>query len=271
MAKKQALLIGATGGLGSATVKLLVQDGWFVFAADVQETVLDDYKDIENITPLRIDITNPNSIQEAFDFISSQTTGLDAVINMAGILKIGSMAELPVTDLEKALEINLLGVYRVNKQFLPMLLERKGRILTLSSEVGTQSAAPFNGIYSITKHALEAYSDALRRELNFIGVKVIKIQPGPFKTNMTKNAEQLFLNAQKDSIYFKENLAKGIPYLPKVYKNAHDPIGVARVILKALNASNPKTAYSIKPDIPRKILDFFPTKWADKLIKKMLS
>ena len=269
--KKQVLLIGALGGLGSATVDLLSQNGWFVFAADIQKEVFTSYEQNANVTPLLIDIRNEDSIKEAFQFISNQSSGLDAVINMAGILMVGSMAELPVSDLQKALEINLFGFYRVNQQFLPLLLERKGRIINLSSEVGKQTAAPFNGVYAISKHAIEAYSDALRRELTFIGIKVIKIQPGPFKTFMTKNAEELFLKAQKNSVYFKTNLAKGIPYLPKVYKNAHDPLVVAKVILRALESSNPKTAYPIKTDLPRKILDWLPAKWADKLIKKILS
>lgn len=268
---KQALLIGALGGLGSATVDILSQNGWHVFAADVQEKVFSHYEDNSNVTPLQIDITKEESIKEAFQLISNKTDGLNAVINMAGILKVGSMVELAVSDLQHALEINLFGVYRVNQQFLPLLLERKGRIIILSSEVGRQTAAPFNGIYAISKHALEAYSDALRRELSFIGIKVIKIQPGPFKTFMTKNAEQQFLDAQKKSVYFKTNLAKGIPYLPKVYKNAHEPEIVAKVILQALKSSQPKTAYFIKPDLSRMMLDKLPAKWADKIIKKVLS
>ena len=141
----------------------------------------------------------------------------------------------------------------------------------MSSEVGNQMAAPFNGLYSMSKHALEAYSDALRRELAFIGIKVIKIQPGPFKTAMTKNAEKLFIEAEEQSQLFKKNLKKGIPYLPKVYKAAHDPIYVARAILKALESSNPKIAYSIRADKARKFLDWLPVSWADKIILKTLS
>lgn len=269
--KKQTLLIGALGGLGSATVKLLADRGWHVFAIDIQQEVYATYEQFDNVTPLQIDITDDEAVREAFNSISSQTTGLDAVIHMAGMLKIGSLAELPVSDLKKTLEVNLIGIYRVNKQFLPLILQRKGRIIMLSSEVGRQTAAPFNGIYSISKHALEAYSDALRRELTFLGIKVIKIQPGPFKSNMTKDAEKLFIEAYENSIYFKKNLSKGISYLPKVYKSAHEPIIVAKTIVKALESTHPRTAYSIKVDATRMYLDLMPVRWADKLIKKVLS
>jgi NAD(P)-dependent dehydrogenase (short-subunit alcohol dehydrogenase family) len=269
--QKHALLIGAMGGLGSATVKQLSNDGWHVFAADIQEDVFTFYGNINNITPLRLDITNNESVGQAYQMISGQTSHLDAVIHMAGILKIGSVAELPVSDLEKALDVNLLGIYRVNKQFLPLLLQRKGRIIILSSEVGRQTAAPFNGIYSISKHALEAYSDALRRELAFLGIKVIKIQPGPIKTSMTENAEQLFTEADKSSTYFKKNLAKGISYLPRVYKQAGDPVIVAKAILKALESSRPKTAYLVRPDKKRMLIGLLPARWSDNLIKWILS
>lgn len=269
--KKQALLIGAAGGLGSATTELLSKNGWHVFATDINEEILDHYKQSEHITPLEMDITSRVSIEEAYKRISDQVNGLDAVLHLAGILKVGSLVELPVSELEKALEINLLGAYRVNQQFLPMLQPQKGRVIILSSEVARQSAAPFNGLYSISKHALEAYSDSLRRELIYLGIKVVKIQPGPFKTDMTKNAEQLFIEAQNESIHFKKQLSKGLSYLPRVYKNAHDPVLVARTILKALKSPNPRPSYLLKADTPRMLLDLLPVKWADKIYKKVLS
>ena len=88
---------------------------------------------------------------------------------------------------------------------------------------------------------------------------------------MTKNAERQFIEAEASSVYFKKNLAKGIPYLPKVYKNAKDPNIVANAIIKALEAKKPNIAYSLKPDRARKILDMLPVSWADWIIKKTLS
>ena len=268
--KKQALLIGASGGLGSATTDLLSNSGWHVFASDINPSIPDHYKQSANITPLVMDVTDTESIQEAFKQISARTTSLDAVIHVAGILRVGSLIELPVPEVEKVLQINLLGVYRVNQIFLPLLLHQKGRVIILSSEIARQSAAPFNGAYSISKHALEAYSDSLRREVSSLGIKVIKIQPGPFKSDMTKKAEQMFIDAQKDSIYFRKELSKGLSYLPRVYKKAHDPALVARRILKALTSSSPRTKYLIKADPSRMLLDLLPAKWVDTVYRKVL-
>lgn len=269
--QKHIFISGAFGGIGRATIDQLIAKGWHVFAADINPEILIHYADNSYVTALIMDVCDRNSIADAFAFVEENTDGLDAVIAMSGILSVGSVAELPLDELKRILDVNLFGVYEVNKVFLPLVINRKGRILTMSSEVGTQMAAPFNGLYAMSKHAIEVYSDALRRELAFIGIKVVKIQPGPFKTAMTKNAERQFISAESHSVYFKKNLAKGIPYLPKVYKNAKDPRIVANTIVKAITTKNPKTAYAVKPDIARKILDMFPVRWADWVIKKTLS
>lgn len=269
--KKQIFISGAFGGFGRATIDELTQRNWHVFAADINPDVLIHYADHRDVTPLIMDACDQASIKDAYAFVEENTDGLDATIAMSGILSVGSVAELPLDELKRIMDINLFGVYEINKVFLPLIINRKGRILTMSSEVGTQMAAPFNGLYAMSKHAIEAYSDALRRELAFIGIKVVKIQPGPFKTAMTKNAERQFIEAEAGSVHFKKNLAKGIPYLPKVYKNAKNPRIVANSIVRALEAKNPNIAYAVKRDRARKILDMFPVRWADWIIKKTLS
>lgn len=268
---KYILITGALGGLGSATISELSKKHWHVFATDVNSDILEKYEDHKWVTPILMDITDQNSIDFAFDTLTEITSGLDAIINLAGILVVGSMVEIPIERLQKIIDINLLGAYRTNQKFLPLILKRKGRIINISSETGWQTAAPFNGAYALSKYALEAYSDALRRELAFLGVKVIKIQPGPFKTEMTKHVEQKFAKAENESTLFKMNLAKGQTYLPEVYKNAHDPAILAKTIVKVLNTKKPKAAYSLKPDRMRSLLEILPVKWADKLIKRALS
>lgn len=269
--RKQLFICGAFGGIGRATIEKLLLKDWHIFAADINPDILIHYADHPRVTPLIIDVRDEASIKDAFAFVEERTDGLDGLIVMSGILSVGSVVELSLDELKRLLNINLYGVYEINKTFLPMLINRKGRILTMSSEIGTQTAAPFNGLYAISKHAIEAYSDSLRRELAFIGLKVIKIQPGPFKTTMTKNAEKQFIEAEAKSVHFKKNLKKGIPYLPKVYKNAKDPSIVANVIVKALESNKPRIAYAVKPDLPRRILDILPVRWADWIIRKTLS
>lgn len=268
---KKILITGAFGGLGISLIDILLESDWYIFACDINPIIPEKYRNHPQITSLNLDVRDTDAIEESYKKISNKTDQLDAIVHTAGILEVGSMVEIPIEKIQRILAINLLGVYQINKTFLPLIIESKGRIIIMSSETGKQTSAPFNGAYALSKHALEAYTDALRRELLFYNIKVIKFQPGAFKTTMTKQVENLFMNAEKDSVLFKKNIAKGSNYLPKVYKNANDPKILAEIIVKALTAKNPKTSYAVKQDSLRNILEYLPVKWADKLIKRVLS
>ncbi len=129
---------------------------------------------------------------------------------------------------------------------------------------------PFNGPYALSKHAIEAYSDSLRRELMFLGVPVVKIQPGPFKTGMVASIERLFTGAARSSTYFGERLTRLMALALKEQDKAHDPALVARAVYRALTAARPRPAYSVKPDPARVLLNLFPDRVADFLLKLAL-
>ena len=184
MTKKTALITGAGGGLGHATVERLVAKGWKVFAADLSTDLLRSSMHDPDVVPVVIDVTSPESIESAYEAVASQTGRLDGIVNFAGVMGVGSLTDIPEERLARILDINVMGTYRVNKRFFPLVEAAKGRIVNLSSETGWQTAAPFNGPYAMSKHAIEAYSAALRRELALLDVKVITIQPGAYRTEM---------------------------------------------------------------------------------------
>jgi NAD(P)-dependent dehydrogenase (short-subunit alcohol dehydrogenase family) len=129
---------------------------------------------------------------------------------------------------------------------------------------------PFNGAYAMSKHAIEAYSDSLRRELMFLDVPVIKIQPGPFRTAMVTGIEPAFTRAAEASTYFKDML-KRIKHLTlKEQAKAHDPVLLAEVVHRALVTRHPRAAYSVKPDLQRAALSLLPARVADPLLKLAL-
>ena len=170
MSKRTALITGAGGGLGHATVERLVANGWRVFEADISKEMLRSSMHDPDVAPVEMDVTDSESIQSAFEAVSSRTDRLDAVVNFAGVMGIGSLVDIEEERLVRILDINVLGTYRVNRKFFPLVERAKGRIVNISSETGWQSAAPFNGPYAMSKHAIEAYSTALRRELALLGV-----------------------------------------------------------------------------------------------------
>ena len=260
-------ITGGAGGLGGATAKYLAARGWRVFAADVVDAALARIGEEPNITPLHLDVTDAASVEAAARSVAQRVDGLDGVVNFAGILAVGSLIEIAEAALRRVLEVNVMGTFRVNKALFPLVLARQGRIVNISSETGWQSGMPFNGPYGMSKHAIEAYSDSLRRELRFLGIPVIKIQPGPFKTEMVAGIERHFARAAKESIHFGKLLRtlKGMTLAEQ--EKAHDPILVAEAVHTALTTRHPAVAYSVKPDPGRVAINLLPDRAVDALLE----
>jgi len=270
MTKKTALVTGAGGGLGHATVERLVAHGWKVFEADISKEMLRSSIHDPDVVPVVMDVTDNDSIEGAYDAIASQTDRLDAIVNFAGVLGVGSLTDIPEERLARILDINVMGTYRVNKKFLPLVEAAKGRIVNLSSETGWQSAAPFNGPYAMSKHAIEAYSTALRRELALLGIKVVTIQPGAFRTNMVAGIERAFMAAEAETPKFAPVLRKLKALAGKEIESARDPDILAQVIETALTAKHPRPVYSVKPDKLRSALEALPLRASDRLYLAVL-
>lgn len=270
MTKRTALVTGAGGGLGHATVERLVANGWKVFAADINEDLLRSSIHDPDVVPILIDVTDRESIRSAYDAVSSQTDRLDGVVNFAGIMGVGSLIDIPEERLARILDINVMGTYRVNKKFLPLVEVAKGRIVNISSETGWQSAAPFNGPYSMSKYAIEAYSTALRRELALLGIKVVTIQPGPFRTDMVAGIERAFTQAENETTKFGPVICALKGLASKQINSAHDPDILAQVVEAALTAKRPKPVYSVKADRLRSTLEKLPLRTIDRIYLTVL-
>jgi NAD(P)-dependent dehydrogenase (short-subunit alcohol dehydrogenase family) len=270
MTKKTALVTGAGGGLGHATVERLLADGWKVFAADISKDLLRESMHDPDVVPLVMDVTDSQSVQSAYDAVASQTDRLDGIVNFAGVMGIGSLTDIPEERLARILDINVMGTYRVNKTFLPLVEAAKGRIINLSSETGWQSAAPFNGPYAMSKHAIEAYSTALRRELALLGVKVVTIQPGAFRTNMVAGIEDAFTAAEAETPKFAQAIRKLKKLAGKEIESARDPDILAQVIETALTTKRPKPVYSVHPDKLRSAIEKLPLRTTDRLYLAIL-
>ncbi|MEZ4287471.1 MAG: SDR family NAD(P)-dependent oxidoreductase [Polyangiales bacterium] len=263
--QKFALVTGAAGGLGAATVQELVTNGWFVFAADLADAAQAPRTDAPNIFRVTMDVCDRESIDHAFTEVSDRTKSLDAVVNFAGIHALASMIEIDEADFKRVMDINLFGTFRVNQRFFELLHAAKGRIVNISSETGWQSAGPFNGPYAISKHAIEAYSDALRRELALLDVSVIKVQPGPFRTSMVKGLGETFERAANKSRYFRHVLMGVQPLAAREAESAAPAVVLAKAVVAALQSNRPRAAYSVRPNRMRAALDSLPTPIVDRI------
>lgn len=261
---RTAFVSGAAGGLGRTTTEHLVGHGWHVIAADLPGPRLDDLADVEGVTPVPVDVTDPASVAEAATHVPDE--GLDGVVTFAGVLRVGSLAEVSDDDMRLVVDVNLMGTYRVVRALFDAVVARRGRIVVISSETGWQTAAPFNGPYAVSKHAVDAYADALRREAALVGVHVAKVQPGPFRTEMVSGILPAFEAAADASTHFERLLRRMGPMAAREAARANDPAVLADVVHRALTTDRPRARWSVRPDRMRSALELLPDRVADRLV-----
>ncbi|TFF96036.1 MAG: SDR family oxidoreductase [Promethearchaeota archaeon] len=264
---KYILITGASTGIGRATAEFLAESGFNIYGGVRKDTDFQELAKLKNIKPIKLDVTNKESIQKAFNYIKKQNTGLDGLVNNAGIARAGPLMDLPIEDLKEQFEVNLFGIHRITKTFFPLLKKNKGRIIMISSDSGF-FATPFFGPYCSSKFALEGYSDSLRRELLLCNMKLIIIEPGRVKTPIWDKGEDL-LKRESHSIFMKYAKKIGKDAIKKGKTKGISPREVAKIVYKALTQKNPKLRYLIAPSTFKyRLIKLLPEKWVDKMVNK---
>ena len=263
MKKKTILITGAAGGMGRATVDLFAAQGYHVFALD---RVAIEEK--ENITPIVADLTNEESVKIAFDAVAQMTDKLDAIIHFAGVYMLDSLVEISTEAYDRIFDINVRGVYLVNKYFHPFLKEGS-RILITTSELAPLDPLPFTGIYAITKAALDKYAYSLRMELQLQGIKVSVLRAGAVETGMlgasTTALDRFCENTQLYSCNAKR--FKGI--VESVEARCIPPARIAEKCARILGTRKPKFAYAINRNLLLLLLNLLPRRlqfWIIRII-----
>lgn len=259
------LLIGGAGGLGRAAAKYLAERGIRVFSCDVTE----QKQIFENIIPFVTDITDSNSITDTFEKMSKMTEGLSGIISLAGIYIMDSFIEIDEGALKKIIDVNLMGVYRLNKTFLP-LLRKGGRIIITTSELAGQKPLPFNGIYTMTKSALECYADSLRLELALLGYKVITVKPGAFDTQMASKTSNQAISMMSKTKLYKLSTKRFFDIINSKTGTAKDPKVLAKVFYRALTKKNPRLTYYKNAGFGLKLYSILPRKLQVFILRRIL-
>lgn len=273
-APTQAILIsGASSGIGRYLSTHLAAKGYLVYAGARKESDLESLGQLENVVAIPLDVTLPDQLQEAFGLIDGAGTGLYGLINNAGIGETGLLNTWLDSEMFNIFNINVFGPHRLTNTFLPLLLESKGRIVNIGSMSGMYTSKYF-GPYSMTKHAMEAYTVALSEELKPYGVQTSIVQPGTIKSEISSSSHsgsiRRFLRAQPP---FKEEAQQLISAYEKSKKEADvdsgtaDPLPspeiVAEAVDHALFSGEPKLRYLIGA---RHEIDIV----IDTLIKKLM-
>jgi short-subunit dehydrogenase len=261
---KTALISGASGGLARATIAFLMKQEYTIFAVDKSEKVL-TMIDSNSFHPFCLDITKIEELEKVKDAIEKNNAGLDLVINFAGIVVLGSVVEESVQKLQAILNVNLLGMYNINQLAFPFVKQNIGRYINISSEYGVLNAVPFHSFYTMSKHAVEVYNDALRREVMKFGITVVKIRPGSFQTNMQQGVSKQFVELVASTKNYESGLKKMQGFMEAELDKAAPVEKFMRVMKKAIVSKKPHLCYSVHNSFKMKLLSHLPSCMQDKI------
>ncbi len=268
--KKTVLVTGAASGIGLAITNYLVSHGDHVIAVDINEKALNALNKSDLITPFIMDVTKLASINNVVKEIQKKFSGLDGLVNNAGIFVGGPLIEVEEKEVEKILAVNVFGTFQVTKALFPLLHEKKGRIVNMGSETG-RFAFPLNGPYTMSKFAIEAFSDSLRRELMFLDMKVIHLQLGAVKTPLLADTLSCYTdNFDHENSLFKNQLKTVTKVCEDEVKKGAEPEYVAKLVYKILHKKHPRARYKVKINKLRRFLEFLPTPLVDYAMKLIL-
>jgi len=260
-----ALVTGAYGGMGRATALALRDAGWFVFVLDRKAGEPED-----RIFPIEADVTDGKSLRRAAEAVRGITDTLHAVCHFAGIYVLDSLAEMEEEKFTRAFDVNVFGVYRVNREFLP-LMKRGSRILITTSELAPLDPLPFTGLYGITKSALDKYAFSLRMELQLLGIRVTVLRPGAVKTGLLDvSTAELQRFCEKTTLY-SCNARRFRAIVEAVEARHIPPEVVAKKALRILRAKHPRYVYALNRNPLLLLMHILPARlqtWAVRQVLK---
>ena len=263
---KTVLVTGASSGIGKATAIYLAEKGYNVYGAARRTEKLKALVQY-GIKPIILDISNEECIVGCVDRIIKEAGRLDILINNAGTGYYGSLEDMPMSDAKYQMETNVFGVARLIQLVLPSMRENRfGKIVNISS-IGGKVTLPMGGWYHASKFAIEGLSDALRKEVQSFGIDVIVIEPGATKSEIIGLGTDYLNKISGKTVY--SHLAKGVSSLyASSAKNASDPIAIAKLIRKGIEAKKPKTRYVGASGA--KIMLFLRSVLSDRMFDKLI-
>ena len=244
--QKAVLVTGASSGIGLKIAEKLSGSGFYVYATARKEADLARLDAMDNVSSVRLDVTAQEEINAAVKFVEAQGRGLYGVINNAGVSAFSPLLTGPESDMDFVFDVNVYGPYRVNRAFMPMLDESDGRTSTIGSISGFTGTS---GIYSMSKFAVEAYTDSLARETAGTGVHVSVVEPGGFKSRIGANrAARALAAADKGEIELSAKERARHERALEQESTRKDPDEVADAVYALLTADKPKRRYMVTPN-----------------------
>jgi NAD(P)-dependent dehydrogenase (short-subunit alcohol dehydrogenase family) len=239
--QKAVLVTGASSGLGRNMTEMMAANGYFVYAGARKDKDIAELNAIENVQAVRLDVTKQDEIDAAVKTITDGGRGLYGLVNNAGVLVLSPLNDIDEQEFDWQMDVNVYGPYRITRAFAPLIIESKGRVAIIGSIAGTLSSATW-GPYSMSKHAMEAYADALADEMKNFGVEVSLIEPGTYQSKIADAA------AKKAKQRNQADVNETVDWLTTALAESGDPDDVSKAVMHALFDGSPKSRYMVVPN-----------------------
>lgn len=271
---KIALITGTSSGFGLLTTVALACEGYHVIATmrDLakKDLLLEKGQEVKDqISIMKLDVTNHEEIKQVVESVIEQYGAIDVLINNAGYAEGGFVEDVTMERWRKQFETNFFGTLAMTKAVVPYMRERKqGTIINVSSISG-RMAMPGLGPYSATKFALEGFSESLRFELLPLGIHVVLIEPGSYKTPIWSKG----MDAVASSEAYREKTEHLMGMVRKVEKTAGDPKEVSDLICKIVKEDRPAFRWPIGKGVKAglRARSLLPWKWLERVITSRMS
>ena len=266
---KVILITGASSGIGYDAAQTLARQGHRVYAGARRVERMDPLK-ADGVVPLRLDVTDEVSMQDAVRTVLEAEGRIDVLVNNAGYGYFGAIENVSMEEARKQLEVNVFGLARLCQLVLPSMREqRSGRIVNTSSVAG-KAVMYFGGWYHVSKYSVEALGDALRMEVKPFGIDVVLIEPGGIRTNWGLIAADHLAESSKGTPYETEGLREA-----KTFRKAYSmqflskPSVVTRAISKAVNRRHPRARYRVGFGAHTLVFlhAILPARWWDAMVR----
>jgi len=267
MGNKYIFLTGAAGGFGKIAAQLLVEKGYYVFAADI-EPLPAEIVHSEKVIPLQFDLTDAAETEKAVAKVRKITNRLAGLVNIAALFDQFPLAETEAVVFDRLIHANLFAAQYITAALFPLLYEGRGRIVNLSSQSAPVPIPLMS--YGFSKRIFDDWNTQLRIELALLGMDVIVIRAGGHKTPFLDKSAKVLNRINENSLYsglMRYARAKGLKMLAET-KN--EPQDLAKVIVEALTVRKPKKVYNVNVDMLFQLLSWLPAGLRERLLVRYL-
>ena len=245
--QKVVLITGVSSGFGKAIAERLLAQGHIVYGTSRRNP---DF-DLNGLRIKHLDVTQKDVVNEVVGSIVEEQGHLDVLINNAGIGIAGAAELATEQEIDLQMNTNFMGVVNMCSAVLPHFrARRRGTVLNVSS-IGGVFTIPYQGFYSVSKFAVEAYSEALALETRQFGINIVIVEPGDFNTGFTNNRKVSEVTLRDED--YKASFDRVLRNIEKDERGGGDPKYLARKIAKIINKKSPKFRYLITPNIVQRL------------------